>query len=303
MGVIAGLATVAIAIGVLVASTPVPTVPPAATIGIPSASSAVESAITSVESVSPSPGASSAGLFHIGEPAPALAVPEVGGGTIDLARLRGRPVWVNFWGTYCPPCVDEFPLMNGYAARYADDGLVILAIDVREDEETAAAFASRLGAVFPIGLDPQGANAAAWDALVLPAHFWIDAGGIIRHGAAGGIGPDQMEAGLATILPSASPAPSTASPASPWPASPSPAPAGSPSPAAAASPSPAMAAMRPAAERLAWTNRHGRDFASRPSSHGEGSGGGRRAAIRAIDHVRSWRVPGSRAGWSRRRGR
>ena len=70
-----------------------------------------------------------------------LVVPQVGGGTIDLANLRGKPVWVNFMGTYCPPCVDEFPLMNGFAARYADDGLVVLAIDVEEEEGIVAAFA------------------------------------------------------------------------------------------------------------------------------------------------------------------
>ena len=44
---------------------------------------------------------------------------QVGGGEIDLANLAGQPVWVNFMLTTCPPCVDEFPLMNGFAARLA----------------------------------------------------------------------------------------------------------------------------------------------------------------------------------------
>jgi thiol-disulfide isomerase/thioredoxin len=213
-GVIAGLATVAIVIGALVAATPVPTAPPAATIAAPSRSAAAPAASASASaSAQPSPPSASPGaLFHVGEPAPTLVVPEVGGGTIDLARLRGKPVWVNFWGTYCPPCEAEFPLMNGYAARYEPQGLVILAIDVREDEETAAGFASRLGVVFPIGLDPQGTNATAWDALVLPTHFWIDVEGIIRSGAAGGIGPDQMDVGLATILPSSGGSSTSSSP-------------------------------------------------------------------------------------------
>ena len=46
-------------------------------------------------------------------------MPQVGGGTIDLANLKGKPVWVNFMGTDCPPCQDEFPLMNGFAAATA----------------------------------------------------------------------------------------------------------------------------------------------------------------------------------------
>jgi thiol-disulfide isomerase/thioredoxin len=147
----------------------------------------------------PSPG--DAAAFHIGEPAPALVVPRVGGGTIDLAMLRGKPVWVNFMGTYCPPCRDEFPQMNSFHVRYAEQGLIVIAIDVREDEATIAAFAEELNATFPIGLDLDGEAARAWDAIVLPIHFWVDAEGIIRDGALGGIGPDIMASGLRTIMP------------------------------------------------------------------------------------------------------
>jgi thiol-disulfide isomerase/thioredoxin len=149
-------------------------------------------------SIVPSPGDQA---FHIGEPAPSLVVPQVGGGTIDLAVLRGKPVWVNFMGTYCPPCRDEFPLMNGFYARYADDGLIVLAIDVREEEGTVAAFAQELNATFPIGLDADGSAQRVWEAVVLPVHFWIDAEGIIRDGALGGIGPDIMADGLRKIMP------------------------------------------------------------------------------------------------------
>ena len=144
---------------------------------------------------------SSAGLFHVGEAAPTLVVPQVGGGIIDLANLRGKPVWINFMGTYCPPCLDEFPLMNGYANRLADKGLVVIAVDVKEDEGIVAAFGERLNATFPLGLDGDGSAAARWYAISLPVHFWIDKDGIIRDGALGGIGPDVMSAGLRTILP------------------------------------------------------------------------------------------------------
>jgi thiol-disulfide isomerase/thioredoxin len=168
----------------------------------PSASPAGSPAASSPGSPEPSGSpAASAGLFHVGEPAPALVVPQVGGGTIDLANLRGQAVWVNFMGTYCPPCIDEFPLMNGFAARYADEGLVVLAIDVKEEEGTVAAFAESLSATFPLGLDSDGTAAERWDAIALPVHFWIDRDGIVRDGALGGIGPDVMARGLRTILP------------------------------------------------------------------------------------------------------
>ncbi len=213
-GLFAGIAVAALVLGGILAFAPepgaLPTAAPEPSGSIaaapspsdaPTASPSGASASPSgSDAASPSAGASS-GLFHIGEPAPALVVPQVGGGTIDLANLRGSAVWVNFMGTYCPPCLDEFPLMNGFAARYADDGLVILAIDVKEEEGVVAAFAERLSATFPLGLDSDGSIADRWDALALPVHFWIDKDGIVRDGALGGIGPDIMARGLRAILP------------------------------------------------------------------------------------------------------
>lgn len=213
-GLVAGVAAAALVIGGILAFAPEPgagaTPPP-----VPSASLTVLPSLTPsiAPSASPSAGPSGSGppsggapssaaaLFHVGEQAPALVVPQVGGGIIDLVNLRGKAVWVNFMGTYCPPCLDEFPLMSGYATRLADSGLVVIAIDVKEDEGVVAAFAERLGATFPLGLDADGSTAARWDAVALPVHFWIDKDGIIRDGALGGIGPDVMSAGLRTILP------------------------------------------------------------------------------------------------------
>jgi len=204
-GLVAGIAVAVVLLGGIVAFAPdpLPTVTPVPTVAATAAPTASAAAAPSAgPSASASAGASgNAALFHIGEPAPPLVVPQVGGGTIDLANLRGTPVWVNFMGTYCPPCVDEFPLMNGFAARYADTGLVILAIDVKEEEGVVAAFAQELEATFPLGLDSDGSAAETWDAIALPVHFWIDTEGIVRDGALGGIGPDIMAQGLQTILP------------------------------------------------------------------------------------------------------
>ena len=73
---------------------------------------------------------------------------------------------------------------------------MILAIDVKEEEGTVAAFANELEATFPLGLDSDGAAQAAWDATALPVHFWVDTEGIVRDGALGGIGSDIMARGV-----------------------------------------------------------------------------------------------------------
>jgi thiol-disulfide isomerase/thioredoxin len=194
--------------------TPAPSVPslapppsPSAVAGrSPSAAPSAASSAPSGSGASPSgsgapPSGSGGQAFMIGEPAPALVLPLLGGGTIDLAELRGSPVWVNFMATWCEPCQDEFPLMSAFQARYEEAGLIVLGVDVREDPDTVAAFMDEVGGVFRMALDEDGAAQREWGALALPIHFWVDAEGIIRDGALGGIGPDAMASGLQTILP------------------------------------------------------------------------------------------------------
>jgi len=182
--------------------TPPPTlVPPTAVAPSPTPAPSGSVAPSASAAGSPVGSANPGAAFHVGQPAPALVVPQVGGGTIDLTNLRGKAVWLNFMQTTCPECIDEFPLMNGFSARYADKGLVVIAIDIREDEGTVAGFATRLKATFPLGLDLDGKAQQTWGAFALPIHFWIDTEGIVRDGALGGVSADTMAAGLRKILP------------------------------------------------------------------------------------------------------
>jgi cytochrome c biogenesis protein CcmG, thiol:disulfide interchange protein DsbE len=214
LSIVAGLAAgLAVALVVLVGFVfvgPDPGGRPTASASAPPSEAPVASASAGPVAASASAGptaSASAGAsgetttFHVGETAPPLLVPQVGGGMIDLAALKGKAVWVNFMQTTCPPCIDEFPLMAGYAARYADQELVVIAIDIREDEGTVAGFAQQLNATFPLGLDADGAAQRAWGAFALPVHYWVDREGVVRDGALGGIGPDVMARGLGKILP------------------------------------------------------------------------------------------------------
>ena len=205
--IVAGLLSGALAAAVIVvavvalAPDPVPAAPARTTAPSGSASPSAPPSPSLASATAGASATAASANFHVGQTAPLLRVPEVGGGTVDLAALRGRPVWINFMRTDCPPCRDEFPLMNGFAARYASTKLVVVAIDIREKETTADDFARSLGATFAVGLDSDGAAQTAWGAIVLPVHFWIDASGVIREGALGGIGPDVMAHGLSSILP------------------------------------------------------------------------------------------------------
>jgi cytochrome c biogenesis protein CcmG, thiol:disulfide interchange protein DsbE len=161
------------------------------------------SAVPSGASASPiaSGGSGAVPNFHMGEPAPSLIVPQVGGGTIDLVVLKGQPVWITFMQTTSEPSKVEFPLMQGFADRYTEQGLAVIAIDVREDEETVLAFAQGLDSTLPLGLDTDGAAQQGWGAFALPMHYWIDKDGIVQDAASGGIGAETMVRGLTKILP------------------------------------------------------------------------------------------------------
>jgi peroxiredoxin len=208
-GVITGLAILAIAVAygpepgiarVTVPPSPGPIASvPAATAGGPATagpSSAATPGLIGVPSAQPT-----LTVLHVGAPAPVLVVPQVGGGMIDLAALRGRPVWLVFVATSCSACAQELSLMNGYAARYGSNGLVVLAIDVREEEGAVSNFANRVGATFPFGLDVEGGAQRDWEVVSLPTHFWVGADGVVQDAAQGAIGSERMAGGLRKILP------------------------------------------------------------------------------------------------------
>jgi thiol-disulfide isomerase/thioredoxin len=211
LGLVAGLVAGGLIVGGVIALVPVPGAGPL--VPAPSAQASIAPLPASVPPGSVPPGSEApsqavepsestiAQAFGIGEPAPPLVLPLVGGDTIDLVSLRGKPVWVNFMATWCAPCRDELPRMAGFAARYEDTGLVILAVDVREDEAAVQTFFQDLNIFFPVGLDKDGRAQAEWGAVALPVHFRVDADGIVRDGALGGLGPDIMAAGLRSILP------------------------------------------------------------------------------------------------------
>jgi thiol-disulfide isomerase/thioredoxin len=138
--------------------------------------------------------------LKVGQLAPGLTVAKVGGGTVDLASLRGKPVWLAFTASWCPSCRDEMSLMDAAAAQYGGQ-LMIVAVDVREDAATAASLVSQTGFVATMGIDPDGTAQQTFDALVLPMHYFIDKAGVIRYVLFGEGTIPGFASGLKSILP------------------------------------------------------------------------------------------------------
>ncbi|MFW5947932.1 MAG: TlpA family protein disulfide reductase [Gemmatimonadota bacterium] len=124
------------------------------------------------------------------EPAPALALPRIDGGTTRLASLRGRPVVVNIWATWCTPCVREMPSLQRVYERYRDEGLeiVAVAVDIEPGERRAdgriagvvSAFVEEHGLTFPVVVDPSGTTEQEFGTEYLPTTVLIDRQGRIR---------------------------------------------------------------------------------------------------------------------------
>jgi peroxiredoxin len=207
LGLVAGVAAalgLAVAVYSLVPAVPAPTAAPTATpVAVLPSPTLLATPVTtpSPATTEPGPTRSSSAFPLVGKPAPPLVAPGLDGATIDLAAYRGKPVWLVFTGTYAPAARDEYPLMNGFAVRYAETGLAVLAVHVKEDAATVKPFVDGLNVTFPVLLDGDGSRAATWDALALPVHYWIDEAGIVRDAALGELGPDQMSRSLGTILP------------------------------------------------------------------------------------------------------
>jgi cytochrome c biogenesis protein CcmG/thiol:disulfide interchange protein DsbE len=102
---------------------------------------------------------------------------------LDLARYRGKVVLLDFWASWCEPCRHSFPWLNAMQDRYADRGLVVIAVNVDRDRADAERFLRDVPARFQIVYDPAGALASQYDLPGMPVSYVIGPQGevIARH--------------------------------------------------------------------------------------------------------------------------
>ena len=126
-------------------------------------------------------------------PAPPLALPDLAGRPVDLAALRGQVVLVNFWATWCPPCVEEIPSLDRLHAQLAPRGFTVLAVDVGEDRATVERFLADKPVRFPVLLDPEGGSFKTWKAYAFPTSVVLDRAHRARYAVYGAFAWDSIE--------------------------------------------------------------------------------------------------------------
>lgn len=141
-------------------------------------------------------------LPKLGEAAPDFVAPTVDGRLVRLSDLRGQPVWLNFWGSWCPPCRAEFPEMQAaYASELEPAGVRLLAIALDEPPAASAGFAARNDGTFPILTDPKRTlTGAAYPIANFPTHILIDREGIVRDIVLAPIDQEQIVARAQRII-------------------------------------------------------------------------------------------------------
>lgn len=115
----------------------------------------------------------------IGKAAPAFALREVGTGrTIDIAQMKGKPLVINFWATWCGPCWEEHPILVANAKMMQPD-VQFLGVVFQDTEDKIQSFLTQRGSSYPTVVDDRGKTAIAYGVGGVPETYFLDASGTI----------------------------------------------------------------------------------------------------------------------------
>lgn len=116
-----------------------------------------------------------------GTPGPAFVAKTPAGRSLRLSEYRGKVTLVDFWATWCPPCVASMPTLQAVQDAYGDRGFQVLGVNQEPGEEDkVAAFLQERKLSFPVVMDAEGI-AAAWGVFTYPTSFLLDRDGVIRQ--------------------------------------------------------------------------------------------------------------------------
>jgi cytochrome c biogenesis protein CcmG/thiol:disulfide interchange protein DsbE len=134
-----------------------------------------------------------------GAVAPNFTLRSPQGQSYTLSALRGHPVVLNFWASYCEPCRQEAPLLDQTYRSYHSAGLVMLGINQQEDMGTIRQFGAEYGIPYPLLFDGTMKVGNVYGATPLPRTYFLDTHGIVRYVSIGELSPQTLQQGLHAI--------------------------------------------------------------------------------------------------------
>lgn len=113
------------------------------------------------------------------EPAPDFKLASAKG-MVELGKLKGKVVYVDFWASWCTPCRKSFPWMNELNKKYKDQGLEVVAVNLDKSREPIDEFLAKTPAEFTIAYDPSGTAASSYKVAGMPSSYLIDRNGQLQ---------------------------------------------------------------------------------------------------------------------------
>ena len=126
--------------------------------------------------------------------APPLELPDLDGAMHRLADWRGQVILLNFWASWCQPCVAEMPGIQRLEGRMRDRGFIVVGVNVAETQRRVTRSVEQMGLGFPVLLDAEGVTFHAWGGKGLPTSALIDRQGRLRYVGLGPLEWDGLEA-------------------------------------------------------------------------------------------------------------
>jgi peroxiredoxin len=122
---------------------------------------------------------------ELNQMAPDFTLKSMSGENLRLEEFRGKVVLINFWASWCGPCRQEMPILDGIHKRYEPTGFSVLGVNVESDPKKARKIADRSGLTFPLVLDQDQSVSKAFDVKAMPYTVLVDRDGKVRYIHAG----------------------------------------------------------------------------------------------------------------------
>lgn len=136
------------------------------------------------------------------EPAPPFVVKSIEGQTVRLVQLRGRPVILDFWATWCVPCRASLPDLNAMQERFAPRGLVVVGLSVDDgDAQQVRRFAKRMNLRFPVAMADERVMDQYGPIRSIPTTFFINRSGQVVRRVVGYVDSETLQEYVQEILP------------------------------------------------------------------------------------------------------
>lgn len=142
-----------------------------------------------------------AGSGVVGKQAPDFTLELFDGEVFTLSEMRGQPVVINVWASWCPPCRDEAKVLEQGWRNYKEQGVIFLGVNVEDSSSDARRFIEEFQVTYPNGPDSDGQIYADYRATGVPETFFISSDGLVVRRFAGPLQEEQLTAFVGEILP------------------------------------------------------------------------------------------------------